>query len=413
MNSTSPTASPGASSGEHGRTKVLINLCWLVPGVVGGSEEATTNAIRALVDMDPPDIDLHLAVLRPFLDAHSDIAAALRCEVLPSDGSNKVRRIASEQAWLARQARRLGVDVVHHAGGVVPLVHPGRIVLTIHDLQPLDMPENFSWQKRLYLRTMLGRSARAADVVCVPSHFTASRVTELLGVASDRVVEVPWSLAPQQPAEGDSLSEMSGDLPNLTLGSTPDTAPTAGRYFLYPAIAYRHKRHLLLLDAFASLAGSVPEVDLLLTGAPGPLHDQVMAKVRSLGLAQRVRHLGRIPAAQLVDLYRHAEAVVLPSAYEGFGMPALEAMALDCPVLASGSGSLAEVVPPAGLVAGDDPRSWTGAMAAVLSMTPVERAEWIRLGAETANSFTPQRTASALADAYRLAGRGRNQPRES
>ncbi|MGB6059358.1 MAG: glycosyltransferase family 1 protein [Microthrixaceae bacterium] len=372
-------------------TSVLINLCWLVPGVVGGSEEATTGAIRALLESDPPDLDLRLAVLRPFLDAHPDLAAALPCDVLPADGANKILRVGAEQLWLARLASRLGVDIVHHAGGVVPLLHPGRVVLTIHDLQPLDMPQNFSWQKRVYLRTMLGRSARTADVVCVPSRFTASRVEALLGIPDERIVEVPWSL------ESTGVAE-----------PTRETGVEARRYLLYPAIAYPHKRHLMLIEAFAALADSHPDVDLVLTGSPGPLQDQVQTAIDQHGLSTRVRHLGRVSAEQLVDLYRHAEAVVLPSVYEGFGMPALEAMAHNCPVLSSESGSLSEVVPSRSLVSGDDARSWTQAMRSVLSLTQHQRAEWIRSGAEAARKFTPERTASALAGAYRLANRGQS-----
>ncbi|MGB3410177.1 MAG: glycosyltransferase family 1 protein [Microthrixaceae bacterium] len=403
-------------------TSVLINLCWLVPGVVGGSEEATTGAIRALLESDQPDLDLRLAVLRPFLDVHPDLAAAIPCDVLPADGGNKVLRVAAEQLWLARLASRLGVDVVHHAGGVVPLVHPSRVVLTIHDLQPLDMPQNFSWKKRAYLRMMLGRSARVADVVCVPSRFTASRVEDLLGVPDERIVEVPWSLKPDSLIGSDRLQSdlPHSDLPHSDLphGGLPQDDPpdpqyrTPGRRFLlYPAIAYPHKRHLMLIEAFAALTATEPEVDLLLTGSPGPLHGEVQAAIKRLGLSERVRHLGRVSAEQLDDLYRHAEAVVLPSAYEGFGMPALEAMGRNCPVLSSDSGSLSEVVPPRSLVSGDDARSWTEAMKSVLSLTEQQRAEWIRIGAEAAGKFTPERTASALAGAYRLANRGQSRPK--
>ncbi len=396
------TAHLGSGPAHTRPMTVLVNLCWLVPGVVGGSEEATTNALRALIASAPEDLDLQLAVLEPFLEAHPDLASSVPHHVLVSDGSNKVLRVGAEQWWLARLARRLRVDVVHHAGGVVPLVHPGRIVLTLHDLQPLDMPENFSWPKRTYLRAMLGRSARAADVVCVPSAFTGSRVVELLGVPSNRVVEVPWSTGPVQAADPASAQVESGA-----------GAGARGRYLLYPAITYPHKRHLLLLDAFALIADSHPDVDLILTGGHGPLHEQVLSRIAALGLSARVSHLGRIPATDLAELYRHAEAVVLPSSYEGFGMPALEAMAHGCPVVASDSGSLSEVVPATGIVRDDDPRSWADAIETVLSLDKAQRADRVRTGKQTVMSFGPESTAAALAAAYRRAVHGQNQPEES
>ena len=92
--------------------------------------------------------------------------------------------MAAETSWLPLQVRRRGLDVVHHPGGVIPLVRgPAATVLTIHDLQPLDLPENFSRVKVAYLRAVLPRSARTADVLTTPSVAAADRVAERLGVA--------------------------------------------------------------------------------------------------------------------------------------------------------------------------------------------------------------------------------------
>ena len=78
--------------------------------------------------------------------------------------------------------------------------------------------------------------------------------------------------------------------------------------------------------------------------------DQVLTEADRLGLTGRVHALGRVPAAELDQLYRGATALIFPSAYEGFGNPALEAMNSDCPVIVSDAGALPEVVDTAGLV---------------------------------------------------------------
>ncbi|MFM7069990.1 MAG: glycosyltransferase, partial [Actinomycetes bacterium] len=184
--------------------RLLVNLLWMVPGRVGGSEESVTTMLRALAGVIDPGAgpEVHLAATPAVLAAHPDLADRYPVETIDLDARSKPRRVYAEQTELAAVARRLGASVVHHAGGIVPLVHPGRIVLTIQDLQPLDLPGNFTLTKRTYIRTMVGRSGRTADVVCVPSEFTQQRVVELLRVPAERVAVVPWSVPPVPQAPG-------------------------------------------------------------------------------------------------------------------------------------------------------------------------------------------------------------------
>jgi alpha-1,3-rhamnosyl/mannosyltransferase len=368
---------------------VLVNLLWLVPGVVGGSEESVTDALRAVVAAAPADLRLRLAVLPSFSDAHPDLAEALPLEVAPVDGSRKSLRVLAEQTWLAERTRRHAPDVVHHAGGTVPFVHPASVVLTIQDLQPLDMPRNFSWVKRTYLGAMLGRSARAASVVCVPSEFTAQRVESLLGVDRAAVRVVPWC---PRPAPESSHGPGVGEIPD-------------GPFLLYPAITYPHKNHLVLLEAFARLDGAAAGSTLVLTGGAASCEEQVRARIHELGLSRRVWRTGRVDAARLEALYDAATAVVVPSRYEGFGLPALEAMVRGCPVVVARSGSLPEVVRDDDLVDPDDVTGWAEAMQAVLALSDRERSDRIAAGREFAARFTPERTAAGLIEAYRAARR--------
>ncbi|MFZ4517549.1 MAG: glycosyltransferase family 4 protein [Microthrixaceae bacterium] len=385
-----PVAAPG-------RTTVLVNLLWLVPGVVGGSEESTTDALRAVAELAPDDVELRLAVLRPFLHAHPDLADAFGCEVLDLDGRSKPRRVLAEQTWLPGVTRRTGAAVVHHAGGVVPFRHPGRVVLTVHDLQPLDLPRNFRPTKRAYIRAMAGRSARVADVVVVPSRFSRDRVVALLGVPPGRVEVVPWSVratsAPPGTAAGAGTVE-EFPLPPV-LGSDP--------FLLYPAITYPHKNHLTLLDAFARVAAVEPDLHLVLTGGAASGEGGVEERLRRADLAGRVLRTGRVPASQLDTLFRHATGVVVPSRYEGFGLPVLEAMGREVPVLAADAGSLPEVAAPEDLVPATDVAAWADRMTALVREGPADRARRIARNRALAATFTPRRTAAGLLNAYRRA----------
>lgn len=375
-------------------TRVLVNLLWLVPGVVGGSEESTTDALRAVADaLDAQDasarIDLHLAVLLPFADAHPDLAARFPLHVLDQDGRDKRRRVLAEQTWLPATTRAIGAEVVHHAGGVLPLRHPARSVLTVHDLQPLDMPANFRMSKRIYIRSMAGRSVRGTDVLTAPSDFTRDRLVAVLGASPERIEVVPWWVAPHTAPVAEPFPLPPG------LGDDP--------YFLYPAITYPHKQHVVLLEAFALLARSHPEVRLVLTGGAASAEADVQARMRRADLDGRVLRTGRVPSEQLESLFAAATAVAVPSCYEGFGLPVLEAMVRGVPVIAAAAGSLPEVARSADLVAADDVDAWAAALGAVLSESPADRAQRIAAGHARAARFTPERTATGLLRAYRRA----------
>jgi glycosyltransferase involved in cell wall biosynthesis len=370
-------------------TEVLVNLLWLVPGVVGGSEESTTAALRAVAEDPPPDLTIRLAVLEPFTRAHPDLVEAFPVDVVPLDGRDKRRRVLAEQTWLARLARRRPADVVHHAGGVVPLRHPGRVVLTVHDLQPLDLPSNFALAKRLYIRAMAGRSVASADIVAVPSRFTRDRVLSLTRARPSSVRVVPWSVPAVPSTAGEPFPLPTG------LGGGP--------FLLAPAITYPHKNHAVLLEAMAVLAARRPDLQLVCTGGVGSMEGELRRRMAEPDLAGRVLRTGRVPAPQLEALFAAAAAVVVPSRYEGFGLPVLEAMVRGVPVVAARAGSLPEVARPEDLVDPDDVAGWVRAVEAVLGASPEQRSARIDAGLRRAASFTPRSTAAALVDCYRRA----------
>jgi alpha-1,3-rhamnosyl/mannosyltransferase len=374
--------------------RIGVNLLWLVPGVVGGSEEYTTRLLRALAELAPSDLHLTLFTLASFAEAHPDLVAAYPTVTAQLDGRNKAERVAAEATWLARAASRRQLDLLHHAGGVVPPgPASGRIpaVLTIHDLQPLLMPENFSAVKRRWLATMLPRSARRARVILTPSEPTSASVVGSLGVAPDRVLTVPHGVVAPGPVPSARLLEVRQ---RYRLGSD---------VVLYPAITYPHKDHLTLVRAFGRLAADRPDATLVLTGGAGPAEAEVSAAVRAAGVGDQVRRTGRIPWRDLDALYGLASAVAVPSRFEGFGAPALEAMAAGAPLAAADATALPWVVGDGGLLvpAGDDV-AWATALASLLD-DPLERGRLQAAGRARAAHFSWDRAASALAAGYRRA----------
>lgn len=372
--------------------RVGVDLLFLRPGEVGGSEEYTVRGLTALARRAPDDLELTLFVLEAFPDAHPELAAALPTVVLRSSGRPRPLRVAAESTWLA--ARTRGLDVVHFAGGTMPAVRTAPGVLTIHDLQPFELPENFTWLKRTFLQVAVPRSARAARLVCTPSATARRSVVQLLGVDPARARVVPHGIDPA-PDASQGHDEHAGVEQRYGL-----TAP----FFLFPAITYAHKDHSTAVRALAAMADR--EALLVLTGGEGPAEAGLRDVIAEAGVGPRVRRLGRVPRDDLDALYRRAVALVFPSRYEGFGNPVAEAMSHGCPVLATDATSLPEVVGEAGvLLAPGDVAGWAGAMDALLQ-DPEERSRLAAAGRRRAADWTWDRTAEALEAAYREAADG-------
>jgi glycosyltransferase involved in cell wall biosynthesis len=212
-------------------------------------------------------------------------------------------------------------------------------------------------------------SARRADAVIVPSQFVRHRAIELLGLPPQRVHAVPWGLDHELFRTGEDERE---------------------QFLLYPARPWPHKNHATLYAAFARLRAERPELRLVLTGAG---HDPS-------SLPPGVEARGDVPVEVRVDLYRRAAATVVPSLYEGFGLPPLEAMACGCPVAASAAGSLPEVVGGAAVLF--DPHD-ADAIAAGVSEALARAAELGDLGIARAARFTWEATARAHDRVYALA----------
>lgn len=369
--------------------RVLANLCSVVPAQVGGAEPYATRLLAAVASQLPdqaPIVDLELASMAGVRAAHPELGLLAWHEASWRPDS-RVRRAMVESTWLARLSS--GFDVVHHFGGRLPARRSGMSVLTVHDIQPLDLPANFSAMKRRYLGWALPRSVRAADLVVVPSRWVADRLSERLSVPAGRIRVVPPTYArPRSFADGaGSKAEPSGN-------------PVKEPFVLYPAATYPHKNHATLLVAHAAVRARHHDLQLVLTGAGGRAHSQV---VEQAARTPGVVHLGWVDEARLASLMSTAAAVAFPSRYEGFGLPVLEAMQSGTPVIAANTTALPEVVGDCGtLVDPDDVDGWVDALGEARSGSSRIRGQVDRALARAAE-FAPERAAGRLLEAWRAA----------
>jgi glycosyltransferase involved in cell wall biosynthesis len=364
------------------KPRIGMNLLWCVPGGVGGSEEYFVRQLVGLSDVDH-DFQITPYVLQGFVEAHPEIGERYgEIAVAPIDGRSRPRRIVAESTWLAAEGRRRGEAMMHHGGGTMPRRGVRPAVLTIHDLQYLTYPHYFSKVKLAYLTRRMPISARRAAVVAVPSEYVRASVIEHLRLVPERVVVVPHGLEPHIGASATPEDELRQ---RCALGDGP--------VLVYAAATFPHKRHDFLIDMM-NTQWRDPDLRLVFIGGRGLAEDAVVA--RSTG---RIKRLPRVSVSDRDGLIRLADAVVVPSEYEGFGAPVIEAMALGTPVIASDRTAIPEVLGDAGLSLPLDPAAWAGA----LDIVRGRRSELVAAGIRRAAQFTAAHSATALLAAYRLA----------
>jgi len=372
--------------------RVGCNLLWLVPGAVGGSETAIVSLLREIGDHQPEDVELSLYVLDAFAATYPDLVLRFPTRLVPLTGRLKPLRVAAENTWLASQAHRDGLDLVHHMNAVLPVVRRTAGIVTVHDLQPFDMPHNFHPVKRAYVQRSVPRSVRKSRLVLTPSEFVRRAIIGRFGVAPQRVRATLWGVDPPST--------------QVAVGQVQARYGLPRRWFVYPAVTWPHKNHELLVRAFATVAAQEHDVVLVLTGGEAQSEDQVRAQIAGTGLRGRVRRTGLIPRQDMLAIVRGAVALTFPSRYEGFGLPALEAMSLGTPVLAGDAAALPEVVGDAGrLIDTDDADAWGEAMLEMLHDGD-ERERLIAAGHQRVRAFSWATTARDTVAAYRDAVAG-------
>jgi glycosyltransferase involved in cell wall biosynthesis len=280
-------------------------------------------------------------------------------------------------------------DVLWSPNYNAPVVSTGRLVVTVHDLCHLALPQLFGGPlKQGYARAMFGNvKRRAAQVICV-SNFTASELVRLTGIERERLTVIYSGLDAAWTVPTDSVR------------------PIAGPYLLFVGNVKPHKNLGRLLDAFEVLSRRIPHALVIVGKRDGFITPDraVMGKADRLG--GRVHFTGQVSDESLRDYYAHADLLVFPSLYEGFGFPPLEAMATGIPVAASNAASIPEICGDA--VAYFDPYS-IEEMAAVIEHTLSDRALRAALrerGKRQIVKYSWEQTVARVASVFRAVGEG-------
>lgn len=303
------------------------------------------------------------------------------------------RPYSGTELWrLALRARRDRVDLFHAPHYVCPPLLPCPAVVTIHDLIHLRVRDpRRPWLAPLYARVMLRLAVRRAARIITVSESTRVDLETRLGASPARIRVVPNGVAPDfQPA-------LDAALVVQALAALGVAAP----YFLFVGNPLPHKNLPALLDAFAGLPAAAGR--LVLVGIPPRARPGVMAACTARGIVPRVTILAPVPGDRMPCLYQGATALVCPSLWEGFGLPALEAMACGTPVLAGARGALPEVVGGAAVLV--DPTDVDALREGMYTLAGQEslRAALRASGLARARAFSWRRAAEATIAVYREA----------
>jgi glycosyltransferase involved in cell wall biosynthesis len=254
-----------------------------------------------------------------------------------------------------------------------------RQVVTIHDVSPLDCPAYYQPAFALWYRLLLPSLARRVRRVITQSNFSRARIIDRLRIGAERVTVIPPGI------NRDHFRPVNG-------GSVLSRYRLPATYLLFVGSMDPRKNLPLLLRVWAELWPDFPEARLVIVGGRSP----IFRRPTPLMHGASTRFLGRIPDEDLPAIYSGAAALVMPSVYEGFGLPVIEAMACGTPAICSRAGALAETAGPAALLFDpSDPHELSSAIRRVL-LDPQERELLRQRGFERAAAFSWSQTAAGV-----------------
>ncbi|MFB3897365.1 MAG: glycosyltransferase family 4 protein [bacterium] len=319
--------------------RIGINTLFLVPGQVGGTE----TYLRGLID-GLSKIDNHNEyILFTNRENHDSIKVTasnfskVQCKFY---ARNRLYRVFWEQTLFPRLIKKKQIDILHSPGYVSPIKVECKTVVTIPDMQYWYYPQNFPKLRLWYWQYFIPRSAQKADAIITLSDNSKTDIVELLLIPEKK-------LTVTCPASKYHKSDL---YPEIKVTQILRKYNIHSSFILSVGSLLPHKNLDQLIMGYAQLANIIKE-QLIIVGLKRQSYAILQEKIKQTNIeSNRVMFLGYIPDEDLIALYQKARVFVLPSLFEGFGIPVLEAMMFGCPVVASNRTSIPEVLGDAGLL---------------------------------------------------------------
>ncbi|MDQ6906609.1 MAG: glycosyltransferase family 4 protein [Chloroflexota bacterium] len=353
---------------------IAVDASRTLPAFRTGTEQYSVFLLRALMAMGTPHRWLLYAPAPPPDD------------LLPLPSRWEWRTIPFPRLWthlrLSWAMMRDRPDLLFVPAHVVPLVHPRATVVTIHDLGYLHFPSAHTAASRRYLDWSTRWSVRAARRVIAVSGATRDDLVAMLAVPKAKITVVHHGVRPITALPSDE-----------GVRATLDRLGLSRPYVLFLGTIQPRKNLQRLIASFRQVVDAGLPHTLMIVGRMGWLAEPIRAAVAAGGLTDRVHFAGYIADDDLPALYTGAGAFAFPSLYEGFGMPALEALSYGVPVVASNTTSLPEIIGDAGLLVDPQDEAAIGAALVRLLTDDALRTRLAIAGPEQAARFSWERCA--------------------
>ncbi|EFH85741.1 glycosyltransferase family 4 protein [Ktedonobacter racemifer] len=300
--------------------------------------------------------------------------------------------LIQHQLTLPDILKKLKPDVLHVPAFAAPIGWHGPLVITVHDLAFLKVPQQSSLYARLYWQYLLRESVRRAQCVISISEQTSEELRTLWGIEDERIHLIHNAIRPL-----------------LRLDTVANEAQVGmhqrygKRYILHVGRIMPRKNVETLIAAFNAIADCLPDLNLVLAGGAGYDSAEVIQQAKKSPFHERIHLAGWIPDEDMSALYAAAEVLVVPSKHEGFGLPALEAMVCETPVIASPGAASMEIAGGAVMrVDCEDASKLSEAIVAVVTNQAL-REQLVGHGKTQVEPFTCESCARATRRIYELA----------
>ncbi len=303
---------------------------------------------------------------------------------------NPGSRLIWEQTLFPQLIRKSGVDLLHSMHYTRPVKLPCASVVTFHDMTFFLYPELHTRAKRVFFPLAIRASARQADALTAVSESTRQDAIRVLGISPEKIAATQLGVDPAFRPINDAATKRviaeKYDLPE--------------RFILYVGLLEPRKNLPMLIRAYKRLIDGGENYKLVLVGRYGWMYEELLGQINNLDLEGMVLLTGYMSQEDLPLVYNLSSLFVYPTLYEGFGLPALEAMACGVPVITTDVSSLPEIVGEAGiLVPVNNVEALYGAMIAVLGDEDLRR-KMIKKGIQRAAKFTWEQTAKLTFQVY-------------
>ena len=359
---------------------------------LGGNETYAINLIEALAEIDQTNLYTIYVTKPAALERFNNRWPNFQVkQTLPHTPLVRI------PLTLSRELRRHPVDLLHVQYTAPPFA-PCPVVTTIHDLSFEHLPETFNRRSWMQLRLTVRRTARRAAHIITGSEYSRGDISRTYGIAPERITVTP-DAAPAHFAPVTNETE---------LRRIRESYGIQENYIFSLGSIQPRKNLVRLIEAYSCLRAVRPQgklPQLVLAGKRGWLDDETFRAAERHSLGKDILFTGYVPEQDLVGLYSGAVCFVYPSYFEGFGLPAVEAMQCGVPVIAGNRTSLPEVVADAGVLFDPfDTQALVKALTQVIDDSGC-RAMLRAKGLERAKNFNWKTTAQLTLNVYQLAAK--------